>query len=443
MGNYCNTHCDKPCVMGHGMCHGFADDTQNYCNCEHEWEGEFCENVKPDPRALAVKAQEQEHHARVMAGVLTACVAFVLLLAIVVPVVLWRLRVIFVIKLVYYFKEYEDSDGKQYDAYVSMTPTASAEKFVYNELRPVLEDRGFKLYIQARDSPSNEALSDIILSALEKSRRTIMVVTSDYLSNEWNRFEYLIAQHETLKLKQRIISIILEDIDKEQVKLDKSLKYILDSVKCLNHPRLKQQTDAQRPELGEPSAKSDKEIWHTEMSEKSFKSSISQEKVEYEKREKKFWQRLELSMPKKKKQNKKKANKKTVENPKVKSTCIEKFGAKRNLPTKEDAKVVTIGFKMNNLNESSGMPCSNLENKFLNILNGEPCVTDPSSSRPQSTEMESTSGPQSTEMESTSGPQSTEMESTSGPQSTEMASGYYNTSHSIDFLLMEFGEIFF
>lgn len=59
-------------------------------------------------------------------------------------------------------------------------------------------------------------MSENILAALENSRRTIMIVTSDYITNEWNRFEYLMAQHETLKMRQRIIPVILEDI--EQVK---------------------------------------------------------------------------------------------------------------------------------------------------------------------------------------------------------------------------------
>lgn len=57
-------------------------------------------------------------------------------------------------------------------------------------------------------------MSEAILSALEKSRRTIMIITPDYITNEWSRFEYLIAQHQALKLHQRIIPIILEDVGK-------------------------------------------------------------------------------------------------------------------------------------------------------------------------------------------------------------------------------------
>ncbi|GFO41097.1 toll-like receptor, partial [Plakobranchus ocellatus] len=57
--------------------------------------------------------------------------------------------------------------------------------------------------------------SEKILEAIEKSRRCILLLSADYISNEWCRFEYLIAQHETcIKVKQRIIPIMLDDIDK-------------------------------------------------------------------------------------------------------------------------------------------------------------------------------------------------------------------------------------
>lgn len=52
------------------------------------------------------------------------------------------------------------SDGKTYDAYVSMTQTPNAENFVYRSLRPKLENSGFKLYLQARDAPVGEGMMD-------------------------------------------------------------------------------------------------------------------------------------------------------------------------------------------------------------------------------------------------------------------------------------------
>lgn len=180
-------------------------------------------------------------------------------------------------KVVYMFKGYEDDDGKIYDAYVSMSKTPEVEHFVYYMLRPRLEERGFKLYLELRDGQVGGARSDAILDALEQSRRTIMIVNPDYVKNEWNRFEVLTAQHETLKLNQRIIPIILQDLPEEEKKKDKTLKNILENIKCLRYPEKK---------LDDLNKDSDME--------KELPGG-----KKFQKKEQKFWKRLELTMPKK------------------------------------------------------------------------------------------------------------------------------------------------
>ncbi|KAH9492238.1 hypothetical protein Btru_026047 [Bulinus truncatus] len=298
IGTNCMTPCPLQCV--NGGCRARPDDQSPYCNCQSSWEGDYCDQLVVSPEESERRArQEEEKRVRIMAGVVTGAVAFALIVAIVIPVVLWRMRVIFVMKLVYYFKRYEDNDDKLYDVYVSMTPTANAEKFVYGDLRPKLENLGFTLYLQARDSLPGQVMSESILEAVEKSRCTIMIVTPDYITNEWNRFEYLIAQHETIKLNQKIIPIILEQID--TTNMDKSLKHILDSIKCLKHPMTKKPTSSeQRQDISYYSA------W-TYPPEKSSPNSYSvvgaEEKYQnkFEKVTENFWKRLELTLPKKKK----------------------------------------------------------------------------------------------------------------------------------------------
>ncbi|GFN93976.1 toll-like receptor [Plakobranchus ocellatus] len=127
--------------------------------------------------------------------------------------------------------------------------------------------------------------SEKILEAIEKSRRCILLLSADYISNEWCRFEYLIAQHETcIKVKQRIIPIMLDDIDKDKKKMDKTLRYIVDSVKCLRYP-------CPPSELrdGQCSSTGDSEGAHAK----------NKEVIAFERRQARFWERLRLSMPKK------------------------------------------------------------------------------------------------------------------------------------------------
>ncbi|XP_012938631.1 uncharacterized protein LOC101856027 [Aplysia californica] len=283
--------CEKPCWLScvHGLCAHKEEkkpDTYTvedlYCNCEHDWVGGRCEMTKPDP----------EREAKILAGGLTAALVIVVAIAVALPVLLWRLRVVFIMKVVNIFKDYEDDDGKVYDAYVSMSPTPEAEKFVYSLLRPRLEDVGFKLYLQARDQPAGEAISETILDAVTQSRRTILIINPDYVEREWSRFEFLIAQHETLKLKQRIIPIILKDLCEEARKKDKTLKHIMESVKCLQYPHLKSENSSTSPQ--------------SVSREQHSQVDVLKKEKKFKKKECKFWERLELTMPKKRKSSEKK-----------------------------------------------------------------------------------------------------------------------------------------
>lgn len=315
-GTRCMFPCNLTCL--HGNCRVDQDLATNketmYCNCEVQWTGLYCDIPVEDPVALESKALAQEQKAKILAVALSVAVVIVVLSTIITPIVLWRMRVIFVLKLVYYFKEYEDDDGKLYDAYVSLTSTSHAEKFVQAELLPKLENLGFKLYVQARDCPAGEVLSETILTAVEKSRRTIMVITPDYVGNEWSRFEYLIAQHETLKLNQKIIPIILEEVDQNDLKVNKSLKHILQSVKCLKYPQMNslRYGDSENIEDLSSSPCSEKQVNLSSISYPTTGASVTKNIAD--KSEEKFWKRLELTMPKKKKHRPKKKGSTKLQN---------------------------------------------------------------------------------------------------------------------------------
>ncbi|KAK0046645.1 toll-like receptor 4 isoform X2, partial [Biomphalaria pfeifferi] len=314
-GINCLETCDLACVPDHGECR-IQMNVSNYnqkimhCNCHNEWGGDLCETAIVDPEVAASIAHEKEQKARVMIAVLAGAAALAVCAAVVTPIVLWRLRVIFVLKLIYFFKPYDNDEDKLYDAYVSMSSTSNAEKFVYHELRPKLEDCGFKLYLQARDNCPGKALSEDILEAVEKSRCTIMIVTQDYISSEWNRFEYLIAQHESLKLRQKIIPIILEKLEKETT-MEKALKHILASVKCLKYP---QQISVEATyQCNDKSSNNLICVWNTVHVSKHSSHDPDKQKAQICKAEEKFWKCLELTMPKIKKP--KNNAKKDVEKP--------------------------------------------------------------------------------------------------------------------------------
>lgn len=71
--------------------------------------------------------------------------------------------------------------------------------------------------------------------AINNSRRTILVLSPDYVKSEWTKFEYQFAQREMLKRKHRIIPIILADIPKKDY-VDQNLRLIMESVTYLKWP---------------------------------------------------------------------------------------------------------------------------------------------------------------------------------------------------------------
>lgn len=177
-----------------------------------------------------------------------------------VPYLMWKHRVILVMKLVYFFKVYEDEDDRIWDAFVSYRSVERDEGFIVNTLLPKLEDEfGFKLCLHFRDFVGGATISDNIIRAVKESRRTILLISPEYVESEWTKLEYEVAQQEMLKRKHRIIPILLEDITNCRSSMDTTLKNILSSVTYLEWPD----------------------------------DNCSAKKME------KFWKRLQLSLPKK------------------------------------------------------------------------------------------------------------------------------------------------
>ena len=77
-------------------------------------------------------------------------------------------------------------------------------------------------------------IANNIIRAVEDSRRTILVISQNYIESEWCRMEYQKAQHEMLKMKHKIIPVILEDIS--HLKIDKNLKSIINSITYIEWP---------------------------------------------------------------------------------------------------------------------------------------------------------------------------------------------------------------
>ncbi|ESO88270.1 hypothetical protein LOTGIDRAFT_165708 [Lottia gigantea] len=256
---FIGTTCRKPCRVDCGEYgHCYLDGLKERCACHPDWVGENCTDPKPTPATLIAPA-----NAGWVWWVAGSCIGLLVLLVfllIVLPVWLWKRREIFIMKIVHYMQPYEDSDGKMFDAFISYKSHPDDEGFVLNHVFQKLEkELGFKLCLHFRDFKVGETIANNILWAVENSRRTVLIISPNYLGSEYAQFEFQTAHLESLSLHSRIVPVIYKDISQHQGSIDATLKHILRTITYLEWPT-----------------------------------------IEDNKKETKFWKRLALSLPKRK-----------------------------------------------------------------------------------------------------------------------------------------------
>ena len=124
----------------------------------------------------------------------------------------------------------------------------------------------------------NVCVSNIIISdkcenyldALKQCRRTLFVISPDFVHNSWARFESQAAFKEILELKQRVVPVIYRPVAEFE---NENLKYIMETNILLRWPR-KQQTDQRQ---GVEDCKSKREFWKKLFRTMPKKSNINQE----------------------------------------------------------------------------------------------------------------------------------------------------------------------
>ncbi|KAH3696185.1 hypothetical protein DPMN_083650 [Dreissena polymorpha] len=252
----CEHKCCKDCG-NQGQCYYHVERQEERCNCDTNYTGSLCEIYDPPVKYIEPEKVKWWFYLLV---ILIPILVMTLLTSLFL-MYLWKRRVIVVLKAVRLFQAYEDDDERQWDAFISYRSNTPDEDYVIHTLFPKLtREMGFNVNVHYKDFiPGNEITNNIIY-AVENSRRTILVVSPHYLTSNFTKMEWQLAQQKMLERKNKIIPILLEDISPHKDTIDPNLKSILDSVTYIEWP-------------GDQSKKIDK-----------------------------FWQRLNLSMPKKKKQ---------------------------------------------------------------------------------------------------------------------------------------------
>ena len=109
----------------------------------------------------------------------------------------------------FYKSDFDEDSSKVFDAFVSYS--SKDEVFVTRILAPELEcgSPSYKLCLHYRDFPVGAYVTDSILSAVESSKRTVLILSDNFIKSEWRRYEFRSAHHEVLRDRRRRLIVIL------------------------------------------------------------------------------------------------------------------------------------------------------------------------------------------------------------------------------------------
>ncbi|MCI4374765.1 hypothetical protein PGIGA_G00009830 [Pangasianodon gigas] len=133
----------------------------------------------------------------------------------------------------------EAEEDMRYDAFVSFS--SHDEAWVLGELAPRLEEQGqprLRLCLHSRDFEVGKGIVDNIAESIYSSRRTVCVLSRQYLRSDWCSLEMRVATHRLLEeQKHRLILIFLEHISPFELNTFHRLAKLVKSRTYLDWPQ--------------------------------------------------------------------------------------------------------------------------------------------------------------------------------------------------------------
>ncbi|XP_050399512.2 toll-like receptor 2 type-2 isoform X1 [Patella vulgata] len=162
-----------------------------------------------------------------VAQIATLSTVVIILLIIIVLITRYRkdIRIIFFTRLniILPCQPKEDNAHKKFDAFISYS--SADTEWVLKTLAPGLEVEesgfNFKLCLHHRDFEVGSYICDNIISSVENSRHTVLVISKHFLESEWCVMEFRTALRQSLLEKsQHMVIILLEDVTLTDIEAD-------------------------------------------------------------------------------------------------------------------------------------------------------------------------------------------------------------------------------
>ncbi|XP_070579669.1 toll-like receptor 13 [Ptychodera flava] len=99
---------------------------------------------------------------------------------------------------------------KKYDAFISFN--SGDERWVQHNLVPHLEQNcntQFKICVHYKDFIPGKAIVDNILDSIENSRKTVLVLSPNFVNSEWCHFEMQMAHHRLFEDRRDVVVLLL------------------------------------------------------------------------------------------------------------------------------------------------------------------------------------------------------------------------------------------
>ncbi|XP_043088091.1 toll-like receptor 13 [Puntigrus tetrazona] len=132
----------------------------------------------------------------------------------------------------------------QYDAFISYN--VQEEPWVLEELVPKLENQhGLRLCLHHRDFQPGKAIIDNIVDAIYNSRKTVCLITHNYLKSVWCSHEIQVASFRLFdEQKDVLVLVFLEDIPAHQLSPYYRMRKLVKKRTYLRHPKPGEDTRA-------------------------------------------------------------------------------------------------------------------------------------------------------------------------------------------------------